>query len=200
MIVGLMGRTIMTWIRTPFDIVKQQLQLHGMGATRRNLNPNPDLNLPVNMRATRSIRSVIHEIGLQHGARGYFNGFFITVARDMIFSGSYFASYEFLKWVQRGWFPYDEVKHMLAGGTAGVVGTVLSIPIDVVKTRMQTQISLAPAERYKGVFDCIKSIWKKEGPSTFLKGLGPRLVQTIPSASLTFMIYEKIKYFIDTTG
>eukprot|EP01126_Amoeba_proteus_P054543 TRINITY_DN671_c0_g1_i12.p1 TRINITY_DN671_c0_g1~~TRINITY_DN671_c0_g1_i12.p1 ORF type:complete len:151 (+),score=17.09 TRINITY_DN671_c0_g1_i12:502-954(+) len=147
MIVGLMGRTIMTWIRTPFDIVKQQLQLHGMGATRRNLNPNPDLNLPVNMRATRSIRSVIHEIGLQHGARGYFNGFFITVARDMIFSGSYFASYEFLKWVQRGWFPYDEVKHMLAGGTAGVVGTVLSIPIDVVKTRMQTQISLAPAER-----------------------------------------------------
>ncbi len=60
------------------------------------------------------------------------------------------------------------------------------------KTRLQTQGSLS-SNRYRGVWHCLMTIHKEEGPKGFAKGLGPRMLYLCPSAAVTFALYEVFK-------
>lgn len=86
------------------------------------------------------------------------------------------------------------MKFAVAGAFAGTFATLVAIPADVVTTRIQTEITV-PKElrKYRNIFIATKRIFQDEGPKAFIRGLGPRLIQTIPAASITFTIYEKIK-------
>lgn len=129
----------MTMVRTPFDIVKQHLQVSGMNKDITSSSTPEKL----------TVRRILQLIRETHGRKGYFTGVTVTIARDCCFSGSYFFSYEVLKYLQNKFMTYpDPLKHMLAGGTAGFIGTVVSLPIDVVKTRIQTQATLPPELRF----------------------------------------------------
>ncbi|MCL4419492.1 solute carrier family 25 protein [Patescibacteria group bacterium] len=124
----------MTMLRTPFDIVKQHLQVNGM---------KKDAALPTTATDKLTVRRILQLIRETQGRKGYFTGVTVTIARDCCFSGSYFFSYEVMKYLQHKFVNYpDPIKHMIAGGTAGFIGTVISLPIDVVKTRIQTQATL----------------------------------------------------------
>lgn len=37
----------------------------------------------------------------------------------------------------------------------------------------------------------------KEGPRAFYKGLTPRLLRVAPGQAVTFMVYEKVKSWLD---
>lgn len=41
-------------------------------------------------------------------------------------------------------------------------------------------------------------ILRKEGPRAFYKGLTPRLLRVAPGQAVTFMVYEKVRGWIDT--
>lgn len=178
----------MTFLRTPFDIVKQEVQVQGMHADTRHEHH------------VRGVRGVVRGIVAQHGARGFFLGYGTTLLRDVVFSVSHFGSYEVFKLALRRALGDEYARtpqEMIAGGIAGCVATLASIPIDVLKTRLQTQLALPPTlRRYSGVLDCVRVILAEEGVKAFTRGLYPRLLQTIPSASLTFAVYEKIKRFL----
>jgi solute carrier family 25 carnitine/acylcarnitine transporter 20/29 len=50
-------------------------------------------------------------------------------------------------------------------------------PIDVIKSKIQTD-ALDPTKRqYKGMMDCIRKTWSKEGWRGFTGGLGPTLIR-----------------------
>ena len=50
-------------------------------------------------------------------------------------------------------------------------------PIDVIKSKIQTD-ALDPTKRqYKGMMDCIRKTWSKEGWKGFTGGLGPTLIR-----------------------
>jgi hypothetical protein len=75
---------------------------------------------------------------------------------------------------------------------AGAIATTFTIHVDVVKTRLQTQLSLEKVE-YNGILDTYKKIYKNEGLIGFTKGLGPRLAYIMPAAALTFTFFEYFK-------
>jgi len=124
---------------------------------------------------------------------GFFKGFGVTIFRDISFSIIYFSSYEGFKWIQNYISIFPEVlRHLISGAGAGAIGTIVTIPIDVVKTRLQTQFQLPKGERlYSGMIDAFRTIYKVEGKKALVRGLGPRLAQTIPAASITFASYEQ---------
>ena len=99
----------------------------------------------------------------------------------------------------------------MLGAAAGAVGTLATIPLDVLKTRLQTQAQLPAGERaytsYAGqsllralrccpvrspvrTKDAVRTIAREEGVRAFWRGCGPRLVQTMPAAAITFSVYE----------
>lgn len=75
------------------------------------------------------------------------------------------------------------------GAFAGVVTVYATMPIDTVKTRMQ---SLGADKMYTSTVNCFVRIFKDEGLLTFWKGATPRLGRLILSGGIVFTIYEKM--------
>jgi solute carrier family 25 iron transporter 28/37 len=182
-------RIAQTSIRTPFDVVKQQLQVQGM----RGASLEQPHDAPLRGSATRTMQTIVRK----ESYGGFFSGFAATIARDVAFAAVYFGSYELFKWIGRRLDQQAQrfkfAKFGVAGALAGAVGTVFTIPLDVVKTRMQTQAQLQLPDgqrRYASSWDAVRTIHRHEGARAFWRGCGPRVVQTMPAAAITFSTFE----------
>jgi solute carrier family 25 S-adenosylmethionine transporter 26 len=72
------------------------------------------------------------------------------------------------------------------GGIAGGLGSWVTNPMDVVKTRLQTNSGL-----YSGsVLKCTQAVWLEGGASAFLRGSIPRLMHKVPANAFFFLFYE----------
>ncbi|KAF9976620.1 hypothetical protein BGZ73_008158 [Actinomortierella ambigua] len=91
--------------------------------------------------------------------------------------------------------------HFLAGGTGGMAGALVTSPLDVVKTRLQSSLykSTPGSATRRGVASVLGHvkdtclllghIYTKEGPRALYKGLGPNLVGVIPARAINFATY-----------
>ncbi|KAL7547728.1 hypothetical protein ACHAWF_011017 [Thalassiosira exigua] len=80
-------------------------------------------------------------------------------------------------------------RFFLAGGASAAVSHGITTPIDVVKTRMQTDSSLgdiSPA-------DAALKIVEEEGPNALTVGLGPTVIGYGIEGALKFGVYESLK-------
>ncbi|XP_078266949.1 solute carrier family 25 member 36-like isoform X1 [Rhinoraja longicauda] len=100
--------------------------------------------------------------------------------------------------------------HLFAGGCGGTVGAILTCPLEVVKTRLQSSsvtfyipevhlntINGARMGRVArvshGPLHCLKMILEKEGPRSLFRGLGPNLIGVAPSRAIYFAAYSSSK-------
>ena len=65
-------------------------------------------------------------------------------------------------------------------------------PLDLVKTRFQLQ-SNASVERYNGLADCMKKMYKSEGLLSFWKGVVPPILVETPKRAWKFCTFEQFK-------
>jgi solute carrier family 25 (mitochondrial citrate transporter), member 1 len=134
--------------------------------------------------------------GLFHGARtivaeqglaGIYKGWTPTAAKQMGNQGIRFTSYEAIKDMLRtDGKPLHPTSLMLAGGGAGFISVILTMPFDVVKTRMQG----VDAAKYAGTGDCVKRILADEGVLAFWKGMAARLPRVVFGQSITLAGYD----------
>uniref|UniRef100_A0A8C0VFM3 Solute carrier family 25 member 36 n=1 Tax=Cyanistes caeruleus TaxID=156563 RepID=A0A8C0VFM3_CYACU len=92
----------------------------------------------------------------------------------------------------------------------GTVGAILTCPLEVVKTRLQSSsvtlyisevhlntVSGATVNRVTrvspGPLHCLKMILQNEGPRSLFRGLGPNLVGVAPSRAIYFAAYSNCK-------
>ncbi|XP_041119976.1 solute carrier family 25 member 36-like [Polyodon spathula] len=101
----------------------------------------------------------------------------------------------------------DTLVHLFAGGCGGTVGAILTCPLEVVKTRLQSSsVTLYISEVHLstmngasvnrvslGPLHCLKLILEKEGPRSLFRGLGPNLVGVAPSRAIYFAAYSSSK-------
>lgn len=76
----------------------------------------------------------------------------------------------------------------VVGAFSGIVTVYTTMPIDTVKTRMQSLDS----KRYSSTINCFTTIFKEEGLKAFWKGATPRLGRLFLSGGIVFTIYEKV--------
>lgn len=183
LIAGGLARLLGTACRTPFDILRQRLQVQGslLRSQYKGLGTFAALRLLIKT----------------EGWRGLWAGYTIAAMRDVPFAMVYFLTYELSKQAQVLYMKDGEhaYNHLLAGALAGGCAATCTIPFDVVKTRLQTLATLPPEERerYKGILSTFRVILQEEGPRGLTRGLGPRLMYLMPAASLTFTAYEQYK-------
>lgn len=107
----------------------------------------------------------------EQGLKGFYKGWCATLVRDIPFSMVYFPAYANLKCLEPmgggAWW------NLISGMIAGSLGGLLSTPMDVVKTRIQTNTKEGARPSY---LKFASSIVREEGPQALLKGSTPRMI------------------------
>ena len=83
------------------------------------------------------------------------------------------------------------IKGLAYGGFASCVAEVVTMPIDVVKTRMQ--FSGAHSVQYKGSIDAATQILRREGAQALFKGLKPALLRQATYGAMRYGLYAPIR-------
>ena len=79
-----------------------------------------------------------------------------------------------------------------AGAAAGAASVLVSMPCDVIKTRLQV-LTAAPGGRGLSAGAVARGMWAAEGPSAFWAGLSARLLHIAPGCALSWALYEHVK-------
>jgi len=193
---GIAGGVISFFI-TPRDLIKTklQIQIRPYGSTQINNYKGPI--------------DVIRKTIQTKGFGGMFRGINSTFCRDIPGDAAYFMVYEYMKRFLLQFSSKhngDAESHNIAGkhqplpawvavgagGTAGMSFWFSIYPMDVIKTRIQTQPEHLPP-KYKGVIDCAIKIYREEGINTFFRGFIPTLLRSFPTSAVNFLMYETTK-------
>lgn len=84
--------------------------------------------------------------------------------------------------------PLSSGMTFIVGAFSGIVTVYSTMPIDTVKTRMQS----LTASKYSSTVNCFTTIFKEEGLKAFWKGATPRLGRLVLSGGIVFTIYENV--------
>ncbi|KAG6035164.1 hypothetical protein E4U41_006230 [Claviceps citrina] len=79
------------------------------------------------------------------------------------------------------------------GATSGAIGATVVYPLNVVRTRLQTQGTVMHQATYTGIWDVTQKTIQKEGYRGLYKGLTPNLLKVAPALSITWIVYENSK-------
>ncbi|EXJ90011.1 hypothetical protein A1O3_03079 [Capronia epimyces CBS 606.96] len=149
----------------------------------------------------------------KHGRiRGLYYGGTITSLRDAFGYGWYFWSYELSKrlLLSRQPDPFaspSTADILISGGIAGIVTWVSIYPLDVVKTRLQTQPSLrlesqgllpgstVPSRYDQTSLGMAREIWHNSGLRGFYRGLGVCSLRAFVVNAVQWYAYERIMAF-----
>ncbi|SCW03394.1 LAFE_0G09450g1_1 [Lachancea fermentati] len=89
--------------------------------------------------------------------------------------------------------PLPFIYQFAAGAVAGISEILVMYPLDVVKTRMQLQVSGGAGPQYHGVVDCIKQIVAKEGASRLYKGISSPVLMEAPKRATKFACNDEFQ-------
>ncbi|UKZ59609.1 uncharacterized protein TrAtP1_000910 [Trichoderma atroviride] len=135
---GFLGDLAASIVYVPSEVLKTRLQLQG----RYN---NPHFVSGYNYRGTLdAARTIVRS----EGASALFHGYKATLYRDLPFSALQFMFWEqFQAWsrVYKQSRDIGAPLELLTGAAAGGLAGVITCPLDVVKTRLQTQVNI-PSE------------------------------------------------------
>lgn len=196
---GFLGDLVSSVVYVPSEVLKTRLQLQGR-------YQNPHFQSGYNY---KDLRSAISMIIKQEGIRALFYGYKATLARDLPFSALQLAFYEKF----RRWAFYWEGKNItsreelslqneiVTGAAAGGLAGIITTPLDVIKTRVQTQqhlpdsISIGnpqkrPSALTNSLLGSLRTIYLSEGFLGFFSGVGPRFVWTSVQSSIMLLLYQ----------
>lgn len=203
------SRTLVTTVKCPFEVIKERMQVAG---SIRHLQG--------------SSQPMIHQSSFQHlrmiiaqdGYRGLFHGLTANIMRDLpvamlMMSGNDFYTHLLQTGSPTGfWTHYfhNDRKDLLAGKTkspylsmaagalSGLTATILTQPLDVAKTVIQTQsmsrlLPGSPPPKYNGLFHCLHLIRKERGIKFWYTGVTARGLHIMLGGSVYLTIYRELQ-------
>lgn len=181
-IAGSVAGLAQTTVCSPMELTKTCLQLQN-----NSTSAGPKFTNPF---------QCLGHIWKKGGFRGVYKGFGITAIRDVPGLASYFVSYEFM---MRSTQNPGVLYTLVAGGMAGVFSWILTVPMDVIKSRIQADGLFGP-KRYDGIMDCIRQSYKAEGCTFLTKGLGSTVLRAFPMNAACFYVVSWFLKTFDTSA
>jgi len=92
------------------------------------------------------------------------------------------------------------IPQLTAGFIAGTITSACVNPLDVVKTRIQTQNIgtlgiTSKTVMYKNMFHGLKCLWREEGINGLMRGVLPKLMSRGPLSAISALIFELVLYY-----
>lgn len=190
---GFLGDLVSSFIYVPSEVLKTRLQLQGQ---YNNAHFDSGYNY-------RNLRNCISTVIKKEGPEALLFGYKATLARDLPFSALQLAFYEKFREAafriegkEWGKNQLSITSEMATGALAGAVAGVLTTPLDVIKTRVQTQqnvpsgTGVRPANLSNSLLSSLKTVYKLEGLLGFFSGVGPRCIWTSIQSSIMLFLYQ----------
>ncbi|KAI2896884.1 hypothetical protein CBS76997_4839 [Aspergillus niger] len=131
------------------------------------------------------------------GPTGLYRGQVVTLFREFHGYGVWFAAYEGLLGIlqhheqkKRDELPNWQIA--VCGGLAGEALWLLSHPLDVIKSKMQSD-GFGSDRKYHSMGHAFKETWVVGGVRGLFQGLGPALLRAMPVSAGTFATVELVR-------
>lgn len=211
-LVFILSRALTTAAKCPFEVVKERMQVQGTLANFTALSPT-----------STTFQHFRHLIKTD-GFGGLFRALPINICRDipiavLMMVGNDFWTHLLLNRSPSGfvdrYFSDDKAKRQkgqktpghisfLAGAMSGLVATIVTQPIDVAKTAIQTQ-SLATATKfqtdtnlprphqYTGLFDVLGTLRRQQGIKSWFVGVPLRATHLVLGGAVYLPLYRAVQ-------
>jgi solute carrier family 25 protein 44 len=162
-------------LQVPLDVVTQRMQIAGKHS------------------AEGKITSVVRNIYQTSGIRGFYRGYFASLLVFVPTSSCWWMTYSNMCAIlgkdDRASYVDTMGKTMISGFVAGMTSAVVTNPLDVIKTRLQT----STAKEKKSFFSLAKQLYRQEGLKGFLRGSTARMSAMSPTSVMMILSYETVK-------
>lgn len=132
--------------------------------------------------------------------RGLYGGYTPAIWGSLPSTAAFFGTYEFTKRKLINDFHLNETfSYFISGVLGDMASSVFYVPSEVLKTRLQLQgkynnpFTKECGYNYRGLIDAINTIYRVEGPSTFVFGYKETLLRDLPFSALQFAFYERFR-------
>jgi solute carrier family 25 (mitochondrial 2-oxodicarboxylate transporter), member 21 len=191
----------------PFEMVKVTLQ-----ANRSKTGELP---------STVSVaKEIIAKDGI--GLKGLNRGLTATIGRNGVFNMIYFGFYHSVKEIvpeYKDSAGKEFLRKVAIGFVSGTLGSVINIPFDVAKSRIQGPQPQPGVVKYKSTFQSIGLVYREEGFRALYKGLTPKVMRQVlymqkhfllkviilcfyrlaPGGAIMMIVYEYVYEYLDKT-
>ncbi|GLT32168.1 hypothetical protein SLA2020_068540 [Shorea laevis] len=179
---GAMGNIVSSAIMVPKELITQRMQA---GAKGRSWE-------------------VLLKILEKDGILGLYAGYSATLLRNLPAGVLNYSSFEYLKAAvlsRTKKSHLEPIQSVCCGALAGAISASVTTPLDVVKTRLMTQVhgeamNKVAAAMYSGVAATVKQILKEEGWIGLTRGMGPRVVHSACFSALGYFAFETARLTI----
>ncbi|KFB53118.1 AGAP002939-PA-like protein [Anopheles sinensis] len=152
-------------------------------------------------------RQIINESGF--GLNGLNRGLTATIGRNGVFNMIYFGFYHSVKGIVPEYkvqkivrfHQIDPVQEFLRkvgiGFVSGTLGSIVNIPFDVAKSRIQGPQPVPGQVKYRTTFGSIATVAREEGFAALYKGLTPKVMRLGPGGAIMLVVYDYVYEFLD---
>lgn len=144
----------------------------------------------------------VKKITKAEGMNGFYQSLGVNVMRNSTKAGAELACYDQTKTyiLKNGWMEDDLPLHLLASTNAGFIATVITSPIDVLKSvYMNGKLKeCGNREPYRNAMAAVRCVYSQAGLKGFFKGFNASCQRTISWNVIMFVVREQaLKYFAD---
>ncbi|XP_068641486.1 nicotinamide adenine dinucleotide transporter 1, chloroplastic-like [Aristolochia californica] len=171
----------------PLDVIKTRLQVHGLR------------HMPKSGGGGGLIITSLEQIIKNEGIKGLYRGLSPTILALVPNWAVYFTVYEHLKGLfvsnAHGNHQPQLGAHLISASGAGAATAIVTNPLWVVKTRLQTQGMRTGVVPYTSILSALRRIAHEEGIRGLYSGLLPALAG-VSHVAVQFPAYEMIKSYL----
>ena len=184
-VAGAVATTLADAIMTPFDVIKQRLQIHNSSYS--------------------GVVDCFTQVFKREGLRAFYISYPTTLLLNIPFHGLQFPIYERFRKTLNPLGEYSPHTHIIAGGIAGACAGFVTTPIDNLKTTLQirgellknTLSSTSTSEAVmdlSGMKGAYRAILERYGWKGLWRGAIPRTLTFMPSTAICWSVYEYFKW------
>lgn len=159
----------------------------------------------------RGVLNCARAVWQKEGTAAFYRSYTTQLTMNVPFQALHFMTYEYLQELLNPHRQYNPSSHMLSGALAGAIAAAATTPLDVCKTLLNTQESLAlgslssnqgpnqgkGAHRHiSGLAHAFRTVYRLGGLQGFFKGVQARVIYQMPSTAISWSVYEFFKYII----
>ncbi|CAL8358953.1 unnamed protein product [Boreogadus saida] len=173
----------------PAEVVKQRMQMY---------------NSPY-----RGVLDCVRAVWRTEGGGAFYRSYTTQLTMNVPFQALHFMTYEYLQEQLNPHRRYNPSSHVVSGALAGAIAAAVTTPLDVCKTLLNTQESLAlgslaaapgpgqspaPHRQITGLAHAFRTVYRLGGLRGFFRGSQARVIYQMPSTAISWSVYEFFKY------